>query len=59
MNIIGMLTMLSLASLGGAGGFVWAASRSPSERFERWGGALLVAGLGLLGAALQQAASAN
>jgi hypothetical protein len=61
LDTIAILTGLSLGSLGSAGGLVWAASRVPAQAatLERWGGALLVAGLALLGAALHQFAAAN
>jgi hypothetical protein len=53
----GALTVLSLASLGFGCALAWAARRRRSHAvaLERCAGALLVAGLALLGAALQRA----
>ncbi len=55
--MVAALTGFSLLSLGSGGAFVWASGRRPMQAamLERWGGALLVAGLALLGAALHRA----
>ena len=57
LDAVTVLTVLSLASLGSGGAFAWAACRLPpyTAALERCGGALLIAGLGLLGAALRSA----
>lgn len=58
MNVINTLGFFSLVALCFGGGLVWTASQRPSHAMtlERWGGALLAAGLALLGAALHTSA---
>jgi hypothetical protein len=58
LNTVNVLTVLSFGNLCAGGALAWAACRLPPHAaiLERCGGALLVAGLGLLGAALRSAA---